>query len=79
MNGDGMRIFFLVEISMESKPQTGRFDVPVMEPVAGNPDYHFQYMAPNKAAFLCAKCGMRPFLNPAGSKPLILVARNNDN
>ncbi len=80
MNGDGVEDIFLGGNFYGVKPQTGRFDASYGTLLLGTPDHHFQYMAPKQSGiFLHGEVRDAALVNRAGSKPLILVARNNDN
>jgi hypothetical protein len=79
LNGDGIPDIFLGGNFYGLKPQTGRFDASYGTCLLGNASHHFQYMAPKQSGlFVRGEVRDAAVLNPAGAKPLILVARNND-
>lgn len=80
LNGDGVQDIFLGGNFYGVKPQTGRFDASYGTLLLGNAQHHFQYMAPKQSGiFVRGEVRDAAILNPRGSKPRILVARNNDN
>jgi hypothetical protein len=80
LNGDGMTDIFLGGNFYGVKPQTGRFDASYGTLLLGTAGHHFQYMPPRQSGlFMRGEVRDAAILNPASSKPLILVARNNDN
>jgi hypothetical protein len=80
MNGDGVPDIFLGGNFYGVKPQTGRFDASYGTLLLGTRNHHFQWLAPKQSGiFVRGEVRDAAILNPAGSKPLILVARNNDN
>jgi hypothetical protein len=80
MNGDGLPDIFMGGNFYGVKPQTGRFDASYGTFLSGTPDHHFQFMSPKQTGiFVRGEVRDAAILNPASSKPLILVARNNDN
>ena len=80
LNGDGLNDIFLGGNFFSLKPQTGRFDASYGTVLLGNTHHQFQYIAPKQSGmFMRGEVRDAVLLNPARSKPLLVVARNNDN